>query len=68
MHRRCIADVGAASATSAWRKSGSASSRMGIASAMRRDPPTTSELLRPHLGGLGIPRALRVRPRASSDA
>eukprot|EP00959_Pyramimonas_sp_CCMP1952_P073267 1531634-Pyramimonas_sp.AAC.1 len=41
-HRRCISDVGDASATLAWRKSGSASSHIADASAMRRDPPTPS--------------------------
>eukprot|EP00959_Pyramimonas_sp_CCMP1952_P237193 4957375-Pyramimonas_sp.AAC.1 len=42
VHRRCIANVGGASATSARSKSGSASSRVVYASAMRRNPPTPS--------------------------
>eukprot|EP00959_Pyramimonas_sp_CCMP1952_P223361 4669814-Pyramimonas_sp.AAC.1 len=42
-HRRCIADESAdASATSPWKNSGSASSRIVDASAMRGDPPTRS--------------------------
>eukprot|EP00959_Pyramimonas_sp_CCMP1952_P286496 5990767-Pyramimonas_sp.AAC.1 len=42
MHQRCIGDVGDVSTTPAWRKSGSASSCIADASAMRRDPPTPS--------------------------
>eukprot|EP00959_Pyramimonas_sp_CCMP1952_P097100 2029527-Pyramimonas_sp.AAC.1 len=44
MHWRYIGDVGAASATSAWRRPGSASSRMGDAA--RPATPT------PSIGGL----------------
>eukprot|EP00959_Pyramimonas_sp_CCMP1952_P392943 8233745-Pyramimonas_sp.AAC.1 len=42
MHRRCTGGIGDASATSAWRKSGSTSSRIADVSATRRDPPTPS--------------------------
>eukprot|EP00959_Pyramimonas_sp_CCMP1952_P427590 8955240-Pyramimonas_sp.AAC.1 len=44
MHVRCIVDVGDAPAKSAWTKSGSTSSHIVDASAMRRDrdPPTPS--------------------------
>eukprot|EP00959_Pyramimonas_sp_CCMP1952_P051679 1080088-Pyramimonas_sp.AAC.1 len=42
MHRRCTADVSDASATSAWRKGGPTSSRIGDASATWHDPSTPS--------------------------
>eukprot|EP00959_Pyramimonas_sp_CCMP1952_P268349 5610837-Pyramimonas_sp.AAC.1 len=42
MSRRCTCDVGNASVTSAWRKSGCTLSRIADVSAMQRDPPIPS--------------------------
>eukprot|EP00959_Pyramimonas_sp_CCMP1952_P457726 9475416-Pyramimonas_sp.AAC.1 len=42
MHRRCIGGIGDAAATTAWRRSGSTSSRIADAPAMQRDPLTAS--------------------------
>eukprot|EP00959_Pyramimonas_sp_CCMP1952_P094151 1969647-Pyramimonas_sp.AAC.1 len=42
MHRRCIGHVGDATTASAWGDTGSTSSRIGDASAMRCEPLTPS--------------------------